>query len=82
MRLAGSIFVIILGKNDGFRHLCYLGSKDNAKHLRNSEILYKTLNCKKEFYLLNGIPHDLANTQQDKELFTKTIMDILIKYEK
>ena len=56
-----------------------VGSKDNKKHLKNSKHLYQMLNCKKEFHLLEGIPHDLANTPQDKELFTKTIRDILIK---
>ena len=40
------------------------------------------LNCKKEFYLLEDIPHDLANTPHDKELFTKTLKDILTKYNK
>ena len=40
------------------------------------------LNCKKEFYLLEDIPHDLANTPRDKELFTKTIRDILNKHNK
>ena len=59
-----------------------IGSKDNVKHLKNSKYLYKTLNCKKDFYLLEDIPHDLANTTRDKELFTKTIRDILIKCNK
>lgn len=57
-----------------------VGSKDNQKHLKNSRRLYQMLNCKKEFYLLEDIPHDLANTPHDKELFTKTLKDILIKY--
>lgn len=59
-----------------------VGSKDNEKHLKNSRYLYQMLNSKKEFYLLEGIPHDLANTPHDKELFTKTLRDILIKYNK
>ena len=54
-----------------------VGSKDNEKHLKNSKALYQMLNCKKEFFLLDNIPHDLANTPQDKELFTKTLKDIL-----
>lgn len=57
-----------------------VGSKDNQKHLKNSRSLFQMLNCKKEFYLLEDIPHDLANTPHDKELFTKTLKDILIKY--
>ena len=57
-----------------------VGSKDNEKHLKNSKYLYKMLNCKKEFYLLEDIPHDLANTPHDKELFTNTLKDILTKY--
>lgn len=59
-----------------------VGSKDNEKHLKNSKFLYQMLNCKKEFYLLEGIPHDLANTPRDKELFTKTLRDILSKLAK
>ena len=59
-----------------------VGSKDNEKHLKNSRYLYQMLNCKKEFYLLEDIPHDLANTTHDKELFTKTLKNILTKYNK
>jgi len=59
-----------------------IGSKDNEKHLRNSKLLYQMLKCKKEFYLMNGIPHDLANTPHDKELFAKTLRDILSKSNK
>ncbi len=59
-----------------------VGSKDNEKHLKNSKYLYQMLNCKKEFHLLEDIPHDLANTPHDKELFTKTLRDILTKYNK
>ena len=59
-----------------------VGSKDNEKHLKNSKLLYQMLNCKKEFFLLDNIPHDLANTPQDKELFTKTLRDILTKCNK
>lgn len=56
-----------------------IGSKDNEKHKKNSKYLYQMLDCKKDFYLLEDIPHDLANNLRDKELFTKTIKDILIK---
>ena len=59
-----------------------VGSKDNEKHLKNSRYLYNTLNCKKEFCLLENVPHDLANTPHDKELFTKTLEDILTKCNK
>ncbi len=56
-----------------------IGSKDTEKHLNNSKALYEMLNCKKYFYLLEGIPHDLANTPEDKILFEKTLKDILNK---
>ena len=59
-----------------------VGSKDNEKHIKNSKILYDMLNCKKEFYLMEGVPHDLANTPRDKELFTKTLREILSKLSK
>lgn len=56
-----------------------IGSKDTEKHKRNSKALYKMLTCKKEFYLLEGIPHDLANTPEDKKVFTTILIDILGK---
>ncbi len=56
-----------------------VGSKDNEKHLKNSKFLYQMLNCKKEFCLLDGVPHDLANTTRDKELFTNTLIEIISK---
>lgn len=56
-----------------------IGSKDSEKHLRNSKLLYQLLNCKKEFHLLEDIPHDLANTPHDKQLFTKVLREILSK---
>lgn len=59
-----------------------IGSKDSEKHLRNSEFLYQNLNCKKEFHLLEDIPHDLANTPHDKELFTETLRKILSNLNK
>ena len=59
-----------------------VGSNDNQKHLKNSRMLYQMLNTRKEFYLLDGIPHDLANTPKDKELFTKTLREILTKCNK
>ena len=59
-----------------------VGSNDTEKHLKNSKLLYQMLNCKKEFYLLQDIPHDLANTPHDKELFAKTLRNILNKYNK
>lgn len=59
-----------------------VGSKDNEDHLRNSKILYQMLNCKKEFHLMEGVPHDLANTPHDKQLFTKTLRDIMVKLDK
>lgn len=60
-----------------------VGSKDNEKHLRNSKLLYQMLDCnKKEFHLMKDIPHDLANTPYDKELFEKTLRKILSKYKK
>ena len=58
-----------------------IGSKDTEKHLKNSKYLYNTLSCKKELYLLEEIPHDLANTPKDKELFRETLINILEKNE-
>lgn len=58
-----------------------IGSKDSEKHLKNSKLLYQMLKCKKEFHLMKDIPHDLANTSQDRELFTKTLKNILSKVD-
>ena len=59
-----------------------IGSKDSETHINNSRILFDTLDCKKEFILLEGIPHDLANNDRDKELFSNTINSIVSKHNK
>lgn len=59
-----------------------IGSKDSEKHIKNSKHLYQMLNCEKELYLLEDVPHDLANTPHDKQLFTKTLKEILAKFNK
>ena len=55
------------------------GLLDTEYHIENSKKLYEMLNCKKELFLLPGVPHDLANTPETKEIFTKTMQDILSK---
>ena len=54
-----------------------IGSNDSETHLDNSKILFNSLNCGKDFVLLDGVPHDLANNERDKKLFTETIDNIL-----
>lgn len=56
-----------------------IGDKDTARHLENSKALFEMLKCKKKFVLLEGVPHDLANTPENKANFTKTIDEILKK---
>ena len=54
-----------------------IGTKDTEKHINSSRQLFDLLTCKKQYIELDGIPHDLANTERDKELFSKTIDNIL-----
>lgn len=37
------------------------------------------LKCKKQFYWLEGVPHDLAKTPEDKEKFCNAITSVLEK---
>lgn len=48
----------------------------------NSGAIYDLLKCDKKLILLENTPHDLANTEETKELFTKTMVDILNEVDK
>lgn len=49
---------------------------------KNSRTIYDLLKCDKKLILLENTPHDLVNTEETKELFTKTMEDILNQVEK
>jgi len=54
-----------------------VGLKDTNWHIENNKKLYELLRCKKELMLLPDIPHDLANTPQNKETFIKALLKII-----
>lgn len=66
-------------KDISCRTYVVIGSKDSETHIENSKKLFELLNCEKEFVLLDGVPHDLANNDRDKELFSNTIDSVLNK---
>lgn len=54
-----------------------IGELDTEYHIENAKQLYNLLECKKKFILLQNVPHDLANTPETRQLFTKTLQDYL-----
>lgn len=67
-------------RNITARTYVVIGSNDSESHLENSKRLFELLDCQKSYLELEGIPHDLANNKRDKELFTKTIDEILNQF--
>lgn len=57
--------------------LVIIGLADTEYHKANGEKLYNLLNSEKELYKLEGMPHDLANTPEDKAKFEKLLNKIL-----
>ena len=54
-----------------------VGLKDAEAHIESNKQLYQLLKCKRELILLENVPHDLANTPETKEIFSKAISDLL-----
>ncbi len=54
----------------------FIGTEDKDMHIRNSKKLYDLLTCKKEFFVLPNVPHDLANTEETKKTFENTLNTI------
>ncbi len=44
--------------------------------IENSKLIYEMLNCQKHLYLLDNVPHDLANTPETKEQFIQVLESI------
>lgn len=57
------------------------GLQDSQYHIENNEKLYDLLTCKKSLQLLPDVPHDLANTPETKEVFTKALEKIFNQYK-
>lgn len=54
-----------------------IGMRDTEYHIKNGEKLYDLLKCPKQIFKLDGVPHDLANTSEDKEKFSIALEEIL-----
>lgn len=70
-----------VGKIVAETHLI-VGLKDSEYHIENNKKLFQLLNCKKSLQMLDGVPHDLANTTEDKEKFLKALEKVLISHNK
>lgn len=53
-----------------------VGLKDSEYHIENNKKLFALLTCKKSLQLLPDVPHDLANTPENKEAFEKALEKI------
>ncbi len=53
-----------------------VGLKDSDYHIENNKKLFELLQCKKSLQLLEDVPHDLANTPENKEEFENALENI------
>ena len=53
-----------------------VGDEDNEWHKENCRHLYRLLNCEKNIQILAGVPHDLANTLETKDIFEKALENL------
>ena len=53
-----------------------VGLKDSEYHIENNKRLFNLLTCKKSLQMLEGVPHDLANTPEDKSKFVQALEKI------
>ena len=56
-----------------------IGLADSEYHINNGHVLYNLLTCPKQLVELPGVPHDLANTPEDKAKFESALRKILAK---
>lgn len=54
-----------------------VGLKDSEYHIENNKKLFELLQCKKSLQLLEDVPHDLANTEENKRAFVLALEKIL-----
>ena len=69
-------------KNITAKTIILIGLLDDPWHIENAKRLYDKLNCEKEIKLLPNVPHDLANTPETKEIFTKTLEEVFMQVNK
>lgn len=53
-----------------------IGLEDSEYRIESNKKLYDLLTCKKTIQWLSGVPHDLANTPETKDMFTKAMQNI------
>ncbi len=58
------------------------GLCDEKYIIENNKQIYDMLNCEKQIYLLPNVPHDLANTQETKEIFENALKEIFNQKER
>ena len=58
-----------------------VGLKDSEYHIENNQKLYELLHCKKSLQLLPDVPHDLANTDDNKKIFIEALENVFDKFE-
>lgn len=63
-------------KNVTARIYLLVGGGDSEYHIQNSKRVYEMLNCPKRLFLLENVPHDLANTPETKATFEETLTEI------
>ncbi len=57
-----------------------VGSLDNEKYIEDNKQLLNLLTCNnKQLFVLQDVPHDVANTEEHKQLFSSTLKEILNK---
>lgn len=55
------------------------GDKDKPEYHVSNKILFDALKTEKEFIILRGVPHDVANTPEHKEIFINALRTVLMK---
>lgn len=56
-----------------------VGDKDSKYHIDNNKKLFAELNCEKELYILEDVPHDLANEDNHKVKLENALNQFLSK---
>ncbi len=63
-------------KNISSKTIIIVGSLDTDNHLKNNQKLFDLLACEKQFFILQDVPHDLANTPEIKSIFENALKQI------
>ncbi len=68
-------------KNITAKTFVIVGLLDTEYHIENNKKIFEMLKCPKQLFLLENVPHDLANTPETKAIFEKTLTKIFNKKE-